>query len=1499
MHDLARDIPPAAWTYTNPKRKRGTKTGTDPKRKRGSRLRPSLALLRVAPPVIAGRAKVTRSVSEGTGCVRVRPSLALRVSVSLGRERHSRLPRSGVSSERIFALTVCIILAVACTAGGQSLQVDIGRADGGGSGNNALPGFVELAAANRGGAAMGRGDRRVSMSAESPLGVAGRVAVTVDAAEGPFEMLAFRRRGGKRGPRGQLAEDFVFNEVGLELTLADLKPGLYAVTTWHHDNDYAGGTIDVAVGSCTVVGGLVQTTGRSVPPASAAFEFRANGNDPVVIRISSQSRDDKFVAYLNGFAVVPIRAVAAFDQGASIEPMTQTAGDARITLSLGGVEPGDVGDQGALGQLSGHPAADLLRDFVVFDASSPEHVSGNMTVDLAGLKPNALYLLTWHCFASRPDAAAMFVYRDRVAEDTLLFSNADDFLYTKSDKLESETSPDESGHAFAVAADEEGMIHLVAGRGCEVGSDDVADGPTVTRLNGLEVGSSIGLSDDWLARFSSNPKIGIRTAVNPAGDSLGKDYSSEVELIPPTPPEMAEATFEVEPGFRVELVAAEPLVMDPVCMSFDERGRLFVAEMRGYNQGNRAPASEARALALETQKLGCVKLLEDTDGDGRFDTSTVYVDDLIWPNGVAAYDGGVFVAAAPEMLYCKDTDGDGKADIRRVVFDGFGFSNWQHLPNSFRWGLDNRIHGASGSGGGAIRRPDRPQEEPTLIRGRDFAFDPRTLDLAPTNSSAQFGLSFDSWGNKYLTSNSDHILLVFFEDRYVARNPFLAAPRSWRLIAAEGRGADVFRISPPEPHRVVWMRMRATGVIKGIIERGGAPTGYITAAGGTTIYRGDAWPRQYRDNSFTPECSGNLLHRNVLEPDGVGQIARRTDAGREFLASRDIWFRPVNMLNGPDGNLYMADMYRQVINEGVVLPPALRKCFDLTEGSTMGRIYRIVPEDFRQPEIPDLGKATTPQLVALLEHANAWHYTTAARLLCQRQDVAAVAPLAKMASASPFPLGRLHAMWALDGLGALSAEMVPPWLDDAHPRVREHAVRLSERVLAASPTIRQKLAAMVKDDDIRVRYQLAFTLGNAPGSAATGALASLAVGDSEDEWIRLAILSSSRGRAGELFALVAADPSRQPTSGGRLLLERLAEQTGLQNEAPQVQRVQRELEKLAPADRTLAQAAVRALLNGLARVGSPLRDELVADDRSVLARLVTQMVQQAADAAIDDGRTADRRAAAVGSLAFAPFEQVATVLAELVDSRQPHAVAFAAIETLDAFDEEEVAEMLIEAWSGLTPRLRATATAVLFAKRRRLARLLDSIEAGEISPSQLDPTRVESLLAHPDQPIRNRASQLFENREPGDRQKVVEAYRSVLDITGDAVRGKAVFKRECATCHRLEGVGYDLGLPLGSIKDRGPEGILANLLDPNSNINPEYTNYVVVTDDGRTVTGMIVAETANSITFRRAEDESDTVMRTEIDELVDTGISIMPEGLEKKLEQREMADLIAYLMSVD
>jgi len=1422
----------------------------------------------------------------------------------------------------VLAAALAWVCQSAAQAQSESLKVDIGRA----SSTDALQsGFQEFAVANKDGSPMGRAASGQSKSFASPLGQNGLVTVSLSTPDVRFNSLGCRHRGQMDSTLGNLVEDFVFNESQLDLTLANLKPGLYGITTWHHDPSYDGGMVDIRVGSRTVVGGLVQTTGFSEEPAAATFVFQVNGTDPVVVQFISQTQDDSLVAYLNGFSLHPIRIIAAFDQDAATKPVTQSTGgrdngpfaplrisentgstaawsasDGGVKLTVAGAEQNDCRDRGPEGKLAGHALASLLRDFTVFDAAPSQKDGGNLTVTIEGLGPNTPYLLTWYAYENGPYATTpMFVYREKVAKENLFFGTADRFLYAKADRIRTDVSPEAACDTFLATSDARGRIGMIAGRGAVVGSDDANQGATITYFNGLTVAAIDGLPSEWLTRFDRRPKLLTKTVRNPLGDSLTKDYSTEVELIPPTEPRDAEATFEVEPGFHIDLVAAEPLVMDPVGMSFDERGRLFVAEMRGYNQGNRVPCSEARKLAQETNKLGCVKLLEDTDGDGRYDTYTVYVDDLIWPNGVFAYDGGVFVAAAPDLLYCKDTDGDGRADVRNVVLTGFGYSNWQHLPNSFRWGLDSRIHGASASGGGTILCPTRPKDKPVQLRGRDFAFDPRTLYLAPTNNSAQFGLSFDDWGRKFVCSNSAHIFLVFYEDRYVARNPYLAAPGSSRLIAADGTLAPVFRISPPEPHRVVWMRMRATGVIKGIIEKGGAATGFITAAGGTTIYRGDAWPAEYRNNSFTPECSGNLVHRNALEPDGVGLIARRVDKNREFLASRDIWFRPVNMRNGPDGNLYIADMYRQVINEGVVLPPTLRKCFDLTEGSSRGRIYRVVPDGFEQPKIPDLGKAATIELVRLLEHPNAWHHVTAARLLYQRQDKAAIGPLEQLAAESPSPLGRLQAMYALDGLAALSAETILPRLDDEQPRVRQHAVRLAEEVLTDSRAVQEKLVSMVDDRDLLVRYQLAFTLGEIPGEEATAALAAIATRDGSDRWVRLAVLSSTTGRTGDLFAHLAGDSRWRTSNGGRVLLEQLAEQAGLHGRSDQIETVAQSLEKLTPEEKPLLHAVVRGVFRGMGKLDSPLRQTLVSRRDSVLSRALAEMLDDARRRARDSDQPVERRVEAIRWLTLGSHEEAGEILAELLDGRQPQAVAVAAVETLGRFPDASVAQTIVDVWSQLTPRLRRAATEALFVRHERLPVLLAAIDDGTIRRSQLDPARIQTLLAHPDQQIREESTRLLGSEVASDREKVVAAYRESLEMSADVGRGKSVFKRECAKCHRLEGVGYDLGLPLATIKDRGKEGILLNVLDPNRNINPEYVSYIVITDDGRSLTGMIAAEAANSITLKRGEGESDTVLRAEIDELVDTGVSIMPVGLEKQLTKQDMADLIDYLMSVN
>src|SRR2546421_163012 len=482
---------------------------------------------------------------------------------------------------------------------------------------------------------------------------------------------------------------------------------------------------------------------------------------------------------------------------------------------------------------------------------------------------------------------------------------------------------------------------------------------------------------------------------------------------PPVEPAQALSTFKVRPGYHLEMVAAEPLVLDPIAMSFDENGRLFVVEMRDYSE--RRP-----------ERLGRIRMLEDTDGDGRFDKSTVFAENLPWPTAVFCSDGGVFVAATPDILFFKDTDGDGKADVREVVFTGFASDyapyqtnrlNVQAMLNSFNWGLDNRIHGVTSMSGGRGISLRHPETKPLELRGRDFAINPRDMTISAEAGGGQHGMSFDDAGRRFTCQNSDHIRLYMYEERYGARNPFSPMPPAWASIAADGPAAEVYRISPDEPWRVIRTKWRVAGQVPGPVEGGGRPSGYFTGATGVTIYRGDAFPPDSRGDAFIADCGSNLIHRKKLYPEGVALVAKRApdEQKTEFLASKDIWFRPVQFANAPDGTLYVADMYREVIEHPWSIPQSIKQHVDLNSGNNRGRIYHIVPDGFKQPQLPRLGKAPSSQLVTALESSNGWHRDTAARLLYERQDNAAVPKLKLLCKNTPSALAKMHALYALDG----------------------------------------------------------------------------------------------------------------------------------------------------------------------------------------------------------------------------------------------------------------------------------------------------------------------------------------------------------------------------------------------------------------------------------------------------------------------------------------------------
>jgi len=974
-----------------------------------------------------------------------------------------------------------------------------------------------------------------------------------------------------------------------------------------------------------------------------------------------------------------------------------------------------------------------------------------------------------------------------------------------------------------------------------------------------------------------------------------KSLAEELPRIPAHEPEDAPETFRLEHGFTLQLVAGEPNVSDPVDACFDENGRMYVAEMHGYPYSDE-PRDQC-PTGRGKKNAGVIRLLEDADGDGTFERSVAFAEGISWPTSVCCYDGGVFVIAPPHLYYFKDTDGDDVADVREQVYSGFGRSNVQGLANNLKWGLDNRIYAAGGRGGGELtHRGDALFK----LGNQDFSFDPKTEQIEPVSGGLQFGHSFDDWGNRFVCSNSNHMLHVVFPRRYLSRNPNLAVSGIVRSIAKEGGAAPVFRKSSAEPWRIVRTRRRAAD--PAYRERL-PPTelvaiGFFTSATGVTIYRGDAYPTSFRGDAFIGDVGGNLIHRKNVETNGASFVATRADENTEFQTSTDNWFRPVNFVNAPDGTLYVLDMYRETIEHPYSVPEDIKSHLDLESGHDRGRIYRLAPPKFRHRAPVKLGDASTAELVAQLEHANAWNRETAQRLLWQRQDSSAAAPLIALFRNSRSPLGRLHALWTLHGIGRLSADVLIDALGDEDEHVREHAVRLSES-LRTSEELVAALLGLCEDPAYRVRFQLAFSLGELPAGPATEGLKRLALSMPNDRDMRTAWLTSVADVDDALAVALIEDPKFRDQKSSSGLIAELVRTIGSSDDAAGQNRLLGAATALqgGPA---LKQTVLQALGEGLSRRGSSL-GKLIATDAidSDTAQSIRDLFDQAATTASGDSTPLSARLAAVRLLAFADYQTAAGNLRTLLTPAVPQELQSAVVRALGEHAEAEVASVLLDAWRGYSPNVRKQAIDVLAQRSPHIQALLSAVESGRVRLAEIERDKKQLLMNHPNGKVRERSRQLFGSEVTSNRGKVVADYQRVLEIAGDPKRGQQLFVKHCSVCHKVGDEGHQVGPDLASVKNKSPRDLLVTVLDPNREAQPNYTSYSIVTQQGRVLTGMIASETAGSLTLRRAEGKQDVVLRSNIEEMISTGLSLMPEGLEKEISIEQMADLLEFVKSIE
>lgn len=965
------------------------------------------------------------------------------------------------------------------------------------------------------------------------------------------------------------------------------------------------------------------------------------------------------------------------------------------------------------------------------------------------------------------------------------------------------------------------------------------------------------------AQESSPPK----TALDAIESERGGRHWADAKTDPPRSPEQSLAAFEIEQGYKIELVAAEPLVKDPVAITFDQRGRMFVMEYSDYPIG--PPDGEP--------SLSKIVMLADSDHDGTLDQRYVFADDLDFANSIMAYKDGLLVGAKTKILFLKDTDGDHVADVRETLFDGFTPAHAQMQICNPRWGIDNWIYLNYGPGNVASnRQPDVRKPMPR----KDFRFHPLTMQFNADSGLGQYGNTIDRWGNRFYCTNRNPIITTFLSPEIIDRNPFHVVPQPFYDVGKAGGETRVYPL----------LKMKSNYL---------SHAGTHTAACGTTAYIGDLGNADFRDSVFVCEPIGHLVTRSVIDRNGIRLEAKRAEEKRDFLASTDSWFRPSNLANGPDGALYLADMYRLWVEHPKFLPPEIAAKLDWRAGEDRGRIYRITP--IGTDVIPFVSPDSAEAIVKLLASSNGWQRFLGQRLLVENQTVD-LAPLVRTLLHDQRPTTRLHAIWTLDGLNALQTPDVIESMGDRDPHLRVAGIQLC-RPWLDQPAVFDAVVSLASDSDVRVRFEVALALSGIESPQSTQKLVALARHDGHDPYFADGLCTSTKNRSGAVLAsLVSVDGFDVKNVD---LIKRLATVVGARGDIKELSDlldlVASDAESIEKTDRWRS-AVISGLGVGLARhrgeLGRMTLSKLIAEPPQALAdsvsglqRILARFQQVATDKHSD---LADR-IAAVELLAYQPFERATTTLVELLTVETPGRLQAASVNALVSNGSVAAAEIVLAHWGDLRSATRANALAFLLRRTETTRMTLRAMSAGALDAASLSIDQRVLLLKHPDAKIQEQASELFGGAVSANRAAMIKQYEPAVALQGSVEAGKQVFNRVCATCHRRDSEGHEVGPDLSDVRNRSKETLMYEILDPNAKVEPRFTGYSVLTVNGQVFNGLLATETADAVVLTMAEGKQETIGRAQIEQMKVSNVSLMPEGIEKEVTIQNMADLLEFL----
>ncbi len=923
---------------------------------------------------------------------------------------------------------------------------------------------------------------------------------------------------------------------------------------------------------------------------------------------------------------------------------------------------------------------------------------------------------------------------------------------------------------------------------------------------------------------------------------------NEEKYSPLSPSEELESFQLADPNLEITLIASEPDIISPVDMCWGPDGSLYVVEMTGY------PV---------TKNKGKIKKLTDDDGDGVYNLKSTFADNLDFPVSVMYYKNGLLIADAPHIYLMHDTDGDGVADKKEIFLTGFEPANEQYRANSLQWGLDNWIYGANGRASGEIRFGET--DESTSITGRDFRFNPETNEIEAISGLSQFGLAIDNWGNRFTTLNHRFARQVLLEQQYLERNPALV-------------NQSIFDTSLGEHDRRVWTLLTST------LRFNQDPIGYFTSLSGLTAYRGNLLGPAYDGSFFAGESVQAAVIRRKLEKEGPVFRARNIEEEKEFLQSTDEWFHPVNFSNGPDGALYMVDFYRKFVEHPEWADDDKEDGIDWNEGESHGRIWRIARKD-KPLNVdrmkPALGGNDVQQLVSQFEDSAAWRRDMAQQLIIEDQ-IAQASPLLEEMLSNSKPLSRNHTLWTLEGLGLLKSDHILKALNDENSNVIIQGIKLAERHVTIPVEILEKLQSLARSQNGDLRFHAILALGATQKFDVASTLVST-LKSYPDQWTKIAALSAASQApldfANELFTQeILQSDCRENLDFFRQIGNLIAYNAGPKNTNWINRFINEETARSCARWSMLA-----GYLDILDQIGSeipPLESEFF---QYALENIELEPSEFLAPLAIE-------------VLRFTPSSEQIEQLIDVILGTENVELQVAGIRMLSHLEDTEYMDQFFLELDILGEKAKSELISNSINSVSSSLSVLKALDQKLVGSTEVTEEVRYALMNHDNSQVRKKAKELLESTVDPDRQKLIDQYLVAIDDKPeDPELGAGIFSANCTSCHSINGKGGEIGPDLTNIGTRSDEVLLTSILDPSRMVSYELELHVITTTGGKVYSGMVTSETTTSITIKQSDGREHTILLENIKEDNWTNQSIMPEGYERIIDEKQMASLLAYL----